>query len=792
MFCQLILEADGRLRARLIREGVSKNRNRWTRAMLERLRELSEGVPVHVYDLSRKGDGSMLHHWEVLRQKLPPAIRDHLPERLPGAQTGVVRNPEVVVEDDGRASLMADVEPDAKTPWFRQVVERVLRAGRELGISVHATPSDGVQHADGTFEPTAFETAPVGYDVVTNASAGGGFVPVLEALLEEREMKNLMKRLMRFVAEAKRGSLPTLEGDITKLDQLTEAWRKAFAAAAGIELGEDADKLLESLYHMPDSLLESMAAAPAAEGSGNPDREGDAGSGSPGRGGDADAGADSGDGRGAALEGRIATLEAQAAARAKENALALIEAKVEAAKLPGEMAKFARTQLGAMLESAGELGAKRIDSFIADLKKGIGAAQNAGGQTMLEGAGSSGVQLGADGHDKVLAAFDAMLEGVQGIKVGDDMIPAFRSIKHAYMALTGDVHCNGQAFRSSRRSALDLSGRALLESVSLEQLDIFGEYQAQGGAILEGVTTASFPLLLSDRMHKRLAKEYEQQPRRWRHVATPETVTDFKDWRILRMGEYGTFPTVAEDGIYQPVAATPSEEEVTLRIVKHGGLESITMETILNDDTRKVRKIPVLLARAYDRTLEYEVYGLILNNGAIYDAVALFHAASHLNLHTTGSIFDILKLMRKQMAQQKDIDSIEAGRVTPFQVLCGPERHDELYEVIYGPNKPSLASGDNQSRPNVLRTGKWDIVLRDPVHRFDDVDPDMVVMTADPEQTEMIVVGFLNGKEGPELFVQDLDRVGTMFDRDRITYKVRGMHRAVVADYRGFQGLIPA
>lgn len=89
----LILEG-GTLRARLIREGDSLNGNRWTKAILEKIVQIAEGVPVNFYDMSKSGDGSFSAHWEQLRTKLPPAIQvTLLPERLPGAKVGVIERP---------------------------------------------------------------------------------------------------------------------------------------------------------------------------------------------------------------------------------------------------------------------------------------------------------------------------------------------------------------------------------------------------------------------------------------------------------------------------------------------------------------------------------------------------------------------------------------------------------------------------------------------------------------------------------------------------------------------------
>lgn len=55
---------------------------------------------------------------------------------------------------------------------------------------------------------------------------------------------------------------------------------------------------------------------------------------------------------------------------------------------------------------------------------------------------------------------------------------------------------------------------------------------------------------------------------------------------------------------------------------------------------------------------------------------------------------------------------------------------------------------------------------------------------ADPKQTPTLEVGFYEGKEDPELFVQDMPNVGSVFTADKITYKIRHIWGVVILDYR--------
>lgn len=63
-------------------------------------------------------------------------------------------------------------------------------------------------------------------------------------------------------------------------------------------------------------------------------------------------------------------------------------------------------------------------------------------------------------------------------------------------------------------------------------------------------------------------------------------------------------------------------------------------------------------------------------------------------------------------------------------------------------------------------------------------------VTAKKSDIEMMEIGFLGGKEEPELIRQDAPGVGLVFTRDVISYKVRHEYGGAVVDFRGFQGAI--
>ena len=61
---------------------------------------------------------------------------------------------------------------------------------------------------------------------------------------------------------------------------------------------------------------------------------------------------------------------------------------------------------------------------------------------------------------------------------------------------------------------------------------------------------------------------------------------------------------------------------------------------------------------------------------------------------------------------------------------------------------------------------------------------------ADPNQLEMIELGFLHGREEPELLIQDGPTQSSVFTNDAIAWKIRHVFGGGFLDYRGGYGAI--
>lgn len=354
-------------------------------------------------------------------------------------------------------------------------------------------------------------------------------------------------------------------------------------------------------------------------------------------------------------------------------------------------------------------------------------------------AGAGGVRITVDSQDNAIKMIDDFFDG---------KVP---SIKAAYINLTGDTLVTGDMKAATRLTA--------------------------------SIDSTTFAEILGDSVARRMIAEYNVSALQdWRKIVNVVSLNDFRTQHRTRMGGYGDLPIVTEGDPYGALA-TPGDEEATYAASKKGGTEDLTLEMIKNDDAGAVMMIPRKLARAASRTLYKFVFDdLLSDNPTIYDAVALFHA-SHGNLGAVALDATNLALRRQAMLKQTEADSGERLGI-PAKYLIHPVDLDKVaYDLVAAPRNsdfdPTAADYTRTLQMETISVPFW-------------IDANNWFLAADPMDIPSIEIGFLDGKEDPELFVQDAPNVGSMFSNDKLTYKIRHIYGGANTDYRGLDGSIVA
>lgn len=353
-------------------------------------------------------------------------------------------------------------------------------------------------------------------------------------------------------------------------------------------------------------------------------------------------------------------------------------------------------------------------------------------------AGSGSIRITEEDIDKRKLMFDDFFEG----KV--------QSIKAAYVNLTGDNRVTGELKASTRLRA--------------------------------SIDSTTFALALGDSISRRMLAEYKKTPfTDWRKIVTINPVFDFRTNRRNRVGGYGDLPTVGQGQPYNALGS-PTNEEATYTPTKKGGTEDITLEAIKNDDVGAIRRIPQKLSRAAARTLYKFVFDMLATNPTVYDSVALFHA-SHGNLGSAALAAASFAARRQAMIKQTELNSGEQLGIAPKYMIVPVDLDKTGYDLIATPRNSDF----NPTAADFTRTLQMELIV---VPYW--TDANNWFFSAAPEDIPGIEIGFLDGKEEPELFVQDLPNAGSMFNNDKLTYKLRHIYGGAVTDVRAFDGSIVA
>lgn len=321
-------------------------------------------------------------------------------------------------------------------------------------------------------------------------------------------------------------------------------------------------------------------------------------------------------------------------------------------------------------------------------------------------------------------------------------------------------------------------GMTLLElaRASLDRAGInsrgFDKRQTVAAAFTQG--TSDFPILLTDAIHRTLLASYALQPLTWQRFCKRGSVSDFRAHNRFRVGSLGNLEAKNELGEYRSVAI-PDGEKSSISAGTKGFIINLSREIVINDDLGAITDQAAAMGRSAARTVEADVYALLLSNGGLgpvlADGKTLFHADHGNVIPAAAPTSDSFNAFRVAMSKQMDVSGNDYLDLRPA-VWLGPVGLEASAKLInqaqYEPNV-----GKNALTPNISLGLFRDIVgsPRLPGTRH--------YAFADVNEAPALEVAFLDGIDTPFLEQE------TAFDTDGARFKVRLDYGVAGHDYRG-------
>lgn len=510
--------------------------------------------------------------------------------------------------------------------------------------------------------------------------------------------------------------------------------------------------------------------------------------------------------------------EREAAIEAKEQELATKERDMRVRERVGatDLPEKARARvIDALCAAEGEVTDEAIDAAVAterDYIKEMGFKEadkddpnkDKGGQTTDLGDAHQDpdptkVAVGQSERAKYVKAFEGFFDG--GGQAVDGVEP-FRSMRQAFGVICGpklkgyyDNEDVADCIFAAIKMAFPLRSRSRCTETHLQRLQEGWNPYANAGSdylhVREAIGTGDLPIAFNDALFKRLQKDFASPDLNdWRKIVSSiENLTDLtNNFKLVQLGYTGVLPTVNQNAPYQEFTTDPGEAVESLVPAKKGALLKLTWEDVLADRIGVIRAIPRRLGRSSARTIQQLVFDQIETNPVLDSDTTALIDATHSNHQTAALSYAALTTAIKQLRNQTEPDSAEKLGLNPRFLLVGPTKEQKAIELTKSERKANTA--EDSTLVNFVREVGLMPFPTIGLGRSGTTEFRWYV-TADPRDTETIVVGFLGGRDRPDIFVQspvDTPVAGAAFEADQLTFKVRLGVGAKVANHQWIQG----
>jgi hypothetical protein len=285
-------------------------------------------------------------------------------------------------------------------------------------------------------------------------------------------------------------------------------------------------------------------------------------------------------------------------------------------------------------------------------------------------------------------------------------------------------------------------------------------------------TAADFPGLFEDAANKNLRSAYEAAPQTWQPISKLVSLTDFKPSRQLQVGDAPALLEVLDHGEY--TFGTIAEAKESVQLKTYGRMFGITRQALINDDLNAFGEVPAAFGRKA-RDIESDLaWAQITSNPTMGDGAALFVAATHFNLTSSGTVISVTSLGvgRAALRNQKGVDAATLLNLSPRYLIV-----PAALETIADQFVTQITAAQSSNVNSFTAGGRTPLtIIVEP--RLDVASATAWYMATDVSQAPVLYHGVLDGQDGPQVTSME------GFDVDGMKFRCRIDVAFKAADWR--------
>lgn len=320
-------------------------------------------------------------------------------------------------------------------------------------------------------------------------------------------------------------------------------------------------------------------------------------------------------------------------------------------------------------------------------------------------------------------------------------------------------------YLDSRASLVDMAARCLED-----RGEHVGRNVSKNEIVMRALTTSDFPAALGDTVGRVMQMAYGALPTPIKKAGRIVTMDDFRDRRVIRIGDAPRLEKVNEHGEYH-YGSVVEDAASGYRLQTFGKIFGLSRQAIVNDDIGIFQDIGGQWGRATANFEARQLSDLLVSNPVLADTVALFHN-SHGNLLTgAGSALSGVTPLAAAISKlrlQTGLDGDPLG--LPPRYLVVPA----ALEAVALQLARDLTTAGKVTDINPFG-GSLEVLVEP---RLDASSATAWYLVAD--QSPALEVAYLAGEEGP----QTETRAG--FEVDGMEFKCRMDFAASFVDHRGW------